>query len=107
MTATVAEPVVEARGEPALHSFRTHDGAELKYRAWLPAGEIARGILLIHRGHEHSGRMTYLAEALAATGTAIFAWDARGHGCSPGERGHAESFSAVVRDLDCFARHIS
>jgi len=38
---------------------------------------------------------------------AIFAWDARGHGRSPGVRGDAPSFGALVRDLDCFARHIA
>ena len=37
-------------------------------------------------------------------GTAIFAWDARGHGRSPGERGDAENFSVYVRDLEVFAR---
>jgi alpha-beta hydrolase superfamily lysophospholipase/ubiquinone/menaquinone biosynthesis C-methylase UbiE len=107
MTATIAAPMLETREETALRSFVSHDGVELKYRAWVPAGPTARGIVLIHRGHEHSGRMDSLAEALAAPGTAIFAWDARGHGHSPGERGHAASFSAVVRDLDCFVRHIS
>ena len=43
---------------------------------------------------------------LAAPGTAVFAWDARGHGRSPGERGDAESFSVYVRDLEAFARHL-
>src|SRR5690348_14955472 len=109
MTATVeladSGPVV--RDDAALRSFLSHDGVELKYRSWLPSGAIARGIVLIHRGHEHSARMDYLAEALAEPGTAIFAWDARGHGQSPGERGHAENFSIVVRDLDWFVRHLS
>src|SRR5439155_1463122 len=38
---------------------------------------------------------------------AIFAWDARGHGRSAGERGAANNFADVIRDLDTFARHIS
>lgn len=35
-----------------------------------------------------------------------FAWDARGHGHSPGERGDAPSFEALVQDLESFVRHI-
>ena len=37
----------------------------------------------------------------------IFAWDARGHGNSPGERGHAPSFGTIVRDIDSFTRSVT
>lgn len=89
------------------HSFRSWDGSALFYRQWpaLRAGRHA--IILIHRGHEHSGRLQDLADRLAIPDCAIFAWDARGHGRSPGGRGDAPSFGALVRDLDCFARHIA
>ncbi|MDP1159898.1 alpha/beta fold hydrolase, partial [Klebsiella variicola] len=36
----------------------------------------------------------------------FYAWDARGHGRSPGERGYSPSFAASVRDLDSFVKHI-
>ena len=68
-------------------------------------GDSAPALLLIHRGHEHSGRFEDVVPGLAL-GTAIFAWDQRGHGDSPGERGYAESLSQVVRDLDFWARHV-
>jgi alpha-beta hydrolase superfamily lysophospholipase len=35
-----------------------------------------------------------------------FAWDARGHGYSPGERGDAPSFHALVQDFNVFIQHI-
>ncbi len=77
------------------------------YREW-PAREAGRNALvLIHRGHEHSGRLQDLVDELALPDCAIFAWDARGHGRSPGVRGDAPSFGALVRDLDCFAHHIA
>lgn len=38
---------------------------------------------------------------------AVFAWDARGHGKSPGERGSARNLIDVVKDTDAFVRHIS
>lgn len=37
----------------------------------------------------------------------MFAWDARGHGRSQGERGAAENFAAIIKDVDAFVRHIS
>lgn len=87
-------------------SFATHDGVPLFYRHW-PATVPARGALvLLHRGHEHSGRLAHLADELDLPDFDIFAWDARGHGHSPGKRGHAPSFAALVRDLDTFLAHI-
>ena len=72
-------------------TFRTFDGVELFYRYW-PATVAPKGaILLFHRGHEHSGRMAHLSDELDLPGFAIFAWDARGHGRSPGERGFSPS----------------
>ncbi len=91
--------------------FESHDGVALFYRAWLPADRaetpLSRAVILLHRGHEYSGRWEEVVRALSGPGTAIFAWDARGHGRSPGERGDAENFSVYVRDLEAFARHLS
>jgi alpha-beta hydrolase superfamily lysophospholipase len=87
--------------------FTTWDGTRLFYRAWLPQQPAKRALLLFHRGHEHSGRMEELAHRLGLGDFAVFAWDARGHGRSPGERGWAESFACLVRDADCFAKHVS
>src|SRR5205823_3469936 len=87
-------------------TFTTWDGAELFFRAWLPAKPTNRALVLFHRGHEHSGRFAELVEALGLEDVAVFAWDARGHGRSPGERGYATSFSCVVKDIDWFVRFI-
>ncbi len=96
------------RGREAVErSFVTHDGAEIFYRYW-PAsnGDAAGAIVLFHRGHEHGGRMAHLVDELRMPDHAFYAWDARGHGRSPGERGYAPSFAASVRDVDCFMREI-
>jgi alpha-beta hydrolase superfamily lysophospholipase/SAM-dependent methyltransferase len=82
------------------------DDVQLFYRAWLPPN-ARRAVVMVHRGHEHSGRLVDVVEALALGDTAVFAWDARGHGKSPGERGYAPSFSRIVKDLDLFVRHVS
>lgn len=88
-------------------AFASHDGVELFYRYWPARSGTAKGaIVLLHRGHEHSGRVAHIAEELGLADFAFYAWDARGHGRSPGERGHSPSFAHSVRDLDCFVRHI-
>jgi alpha-beta hydrolase superfamily lysophospholipase len=88
--------------------MKSWDGIELFYRAWLPEQPATKALILFHRGHEHSARWQDVIDQLdLPEDFAVYAWDARGHGRSPGKRGHAESFSAVVRDVDCFVRHVS
>ena len=54
--------------------------------------------LRFHRGHEHSGRWQETVAALGMEDVAVFAWDQRGHGRSPGERGSAPDLATVIRD---------
>lgn len=92
--------------------FDSHDRTRLFYRAWQPVQparptqEPQRALVFLHRGHEHSGRIQPLVEQLAGPQDWAFAWDARGHGYSPGERGDAPSFAALVQDFECFVRHL-
>ena len=89
------------------NEFVSHDGVKLFYRAWPAKSGNARGVIvLLHRGHEHSGRVTHLVQELGLEDFAFYAWDARGNGRSPGERGYSPSFAHSVRDLACFVRHI-
>lgn len=90
--------------------FTCDDGTRLFYRAWQPAAPRQdgqpRALVFLHRGHEHSGRVAPLVEQFGFTGDWAFAWDARGHGHSPGERGDAPGFDTLVADLDAFVAHI-
>jgi alpha-beta hydrolase superfamily lysophospholipase len=89
-------------------TFATHDGVELLYRYWPAVAGAPKGaILLFHRGHEHSGRMAHLADEFDLPDFAVFAWDARGHGRSPGERGFSPSLSTSVRDVQTFVDHVA
>ena len=103
---TVATIETTEHSTAARAAFRSFDGTELFYRAWEPAVPSGKALILFHRGHEHSGRFEEFVRELGLEDFRAFAWDARGHGQSPGERGYAESFSAVVRDVDCFVRFI-
>src|SRR4051794_24426131 len=89
------------------HRLRLRDGTELYYRAWLPAQPTTKALLLFHRGHEHSGRWHETVAALGLTDVAVFAWDQRGHGRSPGERGSAPDLATVIRDADEWVRHLT
>ena len=89
------------------HHFPTHDGVSLFYRHWPATGASRRGaIVLFHRGHEHGARMAHLVDELDLPDFDFFAWDARGHGLSPGPRGHSPSFATSVRDVQTFIEHI-
>jgi alpha-beta hydrolase superfamily lysophospholipase len=93
-------PVVES-------SFPTHDGTELFYRHWPATREPRRGALVMfHRGHEHSGRMAHLPGELDLPDFDVFAWDARGHGRSPGVRGFSPSIACSVRDVQSFIAYV-
>lgn len=87
--------------------FKTADDTALFYR-YRPAkdGSNNKAIVLFHRGHEHSGRMMFVADELGFDDFAYFAWDARGHGNSPGERGDSPSFGTSVSDIQAFMQHI-
>jgi len=84
--------------------FLTHDGVRIFYRHWRGTGD--RAILLIHRGHEHSGRMAHVVDELDLPEASFFAWDARAHGRSEGEQGSTTTMATFVRDFDEFVRNI-
>ena len=91
-------------------AFRTHDGVDLFYRHWpAPQGPTPAcgAIVLFHRGHEHSARMAHLVDELDLPEFDFFAWDARGHGRSPGVRGFSPGIGTSVRDVHTFIDHVS
>lgn len=88
--------------------FSTSDGEELYFRHW-PAieGNGRKVIVLFHRGHEHSGRLQHVVDELVMPDTHFYAWDARGHGQSPGDRGYSPSLARSVQDIDEFIRFVA
>jgi alpha-beta hydrolase superfamily lysophospholipase len=89
---------------PEERSFQTDDGTKIFFRHWRGAGNGA--VVLIHRGHEHSGRMAHLVDELDLPEMSFFAWDARAHGRSEGEQGPTTTMATFVQDLDEFVHHI-
>ncbi|MFC6204932.1 alpha/beta fold hydrolase [Psychrobacter urativorans] len=92
--------------------YNAYDGTAIYYRYWLTmpldtlknATSALRQVILLHRGHEHSGRLAELGEQFANAGYQVFAWDARGNGRSGGIKDHAKSVTELERDLDDFVQ---
>src|SRR4051794_18930157 len=63
-----------------LHQLQTVDGSRVRYRRWLPDGDVRGTVQLVHGASEHSGRYGRLARALTAQGLGVWAMDLRGHG---------------------------
>jgi len=106
MASVHESPSVAAALQPSEHTLTLRDGTELFYRAWLPEQRTTKALLLFHRGHEHSGRWRETVAALGLADVAAFAWDQRGHGHSPGERGSAPDLATIIRDAEEWAGHL-
>ena len=89
------------------HRFKTSDSVELCYKYWPAQEKSDKAIVLFHRGHEHSGRLQHIVDELNLPDINMFAWDARGHGISPGERGYSPSVDRSTADVDEFVKHIT
>lgn len=74
------------------------DGTRLAMRVWQAGGEPVGVVVLAHGLGEHAGRYDHVAAALGRAGFAVLACDHRGHGRSPGRRGHAR-WDDLLRDL--------
>jgi alpha-beta hydrolase superfamily lysophospholipase/SAM-dependent methyltransferase len=104
---TIAEAPISTGLREVEGTCALRDGTSLFYRAWLPSTPAKRAVVLFHRGHEHSVRWEDVVRGLEGLReTAFFAWDARGHGRSPGERGYAEHFGTLTKDADEFVRFV-
>lgn len=89
-------------------TFATSDDESLFFRRWpAPRASGNKVIILFHRGHEHSGRLQHIVDELNMPDTDFYAWDARGHGHSPGERGYSPSLARSVLDVDEFVRFVT
>jgi alpha-beta hydrolase superfamily lysophospholipase len=77
-------------------------GDALFRRSWLPDEEPAAALVVVHGYGEHGGRYQHLADAMVPRGYAVHVFDLRGHGRSPGVRGHVERFSDYVGDARLF-----
>ncbi len=82
-------------------SFVSRGSGALFRRAWLPEAP-ERLLVVIHGFAEHSGRYDRFGTWFAERGSAVHAYDHRGHGRSCGRRNYVSRFDDFLDDLDSF-----
>jgi acylglycerol lipase len=88
-------------------TFHGAGGLELYLQVWQPNGALRGVVAIVHGLGEHSGRYESLVSSLTANGFAVTTFDHRGHGKSPGIRGHVDSWSEYREDVHEFLRYTS
>ncbi|NWF56913.1 MAG: lysophospholipase [Syntrophaceae bacterium] len=87
--------------------FPEGDGRlDLYFQSWR-ANQATRAVLVIIHGFgEHSGRYANVVNHLVPQGYAIYGFDLKGHGRSPGQRGHINSWNEYREDVRAFLQMV-
>ena len=82
-------------------SFHLHtsDGLALQGVHW-PLAQPTGVVALLHGLGEHIGRYQHVADRLNQAGYAVMGFDQRGHGASPGRRGHTPGYGLLMESID-------
>ncbi len=75
---------------------------DLYYQSWLPVANSKATVIIVHGGGDHGGRFGNVVNFLVPNKYAVYAMDWRGHGKSPGVRGHINSWDELRNDLNEF-----
>ncbi|MBD2343725.1 alpha/beta hydrolase [Anabaena subtropica] len=82
--------------------FKSVDGLELYYQNWYPEGKAKAILAIVHGLGGHSNKYGNIVNHLTAKQYAVYALDLRGHGRSPGQRGHINAWAEFREDLGAF-----
>ncbi len=84
-------------------TFSVAGGLRLYYQRWRPEEDAAKAVIvMMHGGFAHSGWYMNLPNHEVPRGYAVYAYDQRGWGRSPGQRGYIPSWHEPVVDLGAF-----
>ncbi len=90
--------------------FPASGGLELFWVRWRLAGDADRRmsgtVVLVHGLGEHCDAYPRVLARLLPAGFAVYAFDLRGHGRSPGKRGHIVRWNEYRQDLRAFVRFV-
>ena len=88
-------------------TFPGSDRIPLYYQAWLPTQARPRAVLVnLHGLGDHSGLYPNLASHFPARAVALYAFDMRGNGRSPGQRAYLGSWKEYRGDLEAFVGRV-
>lgn len=79
--------------------YTAPDGQKLFTQRWLPDAAPRAIIVITHGIGEHSTRYARHAEFFTPHGYAVYTYDLRGHGQTPGPRGAVRSHDDLLSDL--------
>ena len=82
--------------------FEAAGAVRLVWQSWAPAGHPIAVLAVVHGYGEHGGRYGFLVDDMVPRGYAVFTFDLRGHGRSPGRRGHVDRFGDYLVDTRAF-----
>ncbi|WP_066376627.1 MULTISPECIES: alpha/beta hydrolase [unclassified Anabaena] len=86
--------------------FPSIGNLKLYYQGWLPKGTVKAILVIIHGLGGHSNKYRNIFEHLVPKQYGIYALDLRGHGRSPGRRGHIISWAEFREDVRAFLEFI-
>jgi alpha-beta hydrolase superfamily lysophospholipase len=86
--------------------FKGFAGLDLYYQCWREGGEARASLAIIHGFGEHCGRYLNVVNPLASQGFVIYGFDLRGHGRSPGQRGHINQWEEYRGDVEAFLHFV-
>jgi len=87
--------------------FTGFEGLNLFYQSWLPPKPSFATVIVVHGVGEHSGRYINIVKQLVPLGIAIYSYDQRGYGLSPGRRGYINGWHEYREDLREFVQHVN
>jgi len=83
-------------------TFGGFGGLELYYQRWRPEGKLKAALAIVHGFGEHSGRYGNVVDWFVPKGYAVYIFDLRGHGRSPGPRGYIHRWAEFRGDVKSF-----
>jgi alpha-beta hydrolase superfamily lysophospholipase len=86
--------------------FQGSGNIKLYYQSWKPSTEPRAIVAIVHGVGEHSGRYQNLLEPMTNNEYAVYGFDLRGHGRSPGQRVYINNWTEYREDLNAFVKFI-
>ncbi|MCD4846802.1 MAG: lysophospholipase [Candidatus Aegiribacteria sp.] len=86
--------------------FEGMNGISLYSQRWLPEVQPRAVLVIVHGVGEHSGRYMNIISHMVSNQICVYANDLRGHGNSPGQSGHINSWVEYRIDLLNFLNEV-
>lgn len=86
--------------------FEGFSGIQLYSQIWHPETPIQAVVVMVHGLGGHSGMFQPAVQYLVPQGYEVYAFDLRGHGRSPGQRGHVNTWKEFREDLRAFVQRV-